>query len=898
MEVGWFMARGEIVGLGWRALASLRVMMALAWLAFITIAYVVATHYPVRYDAFRGARQAWPFLAIIVVAAGAAFLVGAWGSERARRWCSALLVTASGGLALAVTVMGQHGIAVAVALWLALVAWTAGDRLLSLLVGTEGRAPPLDRVPFAVGLSFGLFSHGMLGLALLGLVHFWLVVVILAALTLLLWRDVLATFRALTGRTRRWLIVDRPPGMVGLPLMALMAGWGLLILIQTLAPETQYDAVSYHLALPRLYIEQQRFVLTPENIQSWFYLGMDMNFLLAMLLGGQIAAKLLNLVFLALNALIVFVAGRRFFSARAGLLAAVLYVATPITAWNSTTAYTDVPLATFGLLAAVATYLWLEERRAGWLAVAGLMGGFAISVKLNAGLMLAGIGLVALVALVARRQLAWGRLWRSGAAFTAAFVASVFPWPALRFARTGNPVYPFAKNIFPESEAMVQVSSGAGAVTGPVLEYSRTGSILELPWTMTFDASRFSGDLPHSALGLGLLGLLLLAFVRPFSRHALFFGGVLLLFLITWVMTWPLPRYISPGLPLIYLLVGYALASLATDVGDWRRPLDAGLRLVVVAWVALGLPSFLASYWMIPERVPARVAFGLESQDAYLARVLPAYGAYQHVNQQAANEPVYLLALSRDELWLYGPARTITEQSPSARPILNSTTPDQTLERLDAAGVTHLLINWFALWPWIESHPIADPEFLARNTWPAYVDDDVTVYRIRPPAERLAAGAPLPQLMPNPGFEKGATGALEHWTPYGQPRHDGSGERARTGLGAVWATAGSGYEWTVPVAPGEIYLLRLHARTDAPGSSVRLQINWHDASNHLLDATIRVVPATGEWTSYEALFRAPAGARAAQAHATAHTGEVWIDDLTVHAYGRPAPRADSQAGGR
>src|SRR5206468_2462654 len=82
------------------------------------------------------------------------------------------------------------------------------------------------------------------------------------------------------------------------PILAAACVWAIVLLVEAVAPEVQYDALSYHLGLPRAWIDAGRLIDVPEQIQSYYYLGAEMNFTLAMLLGGAVAAKLLSFGYL------------------------------------------------------------------------------------------------------------------------------------------------------------------------------------------------------------------------------------------------------------------------------------------------------------------------------------------------------------------------------------------------------------------------------------------------------------------------------------------------------------------------------------------------------------------------------------------------------------------------
>jgi hypothetical protein len=299
---------------------------AVVWLGFISLCYLRATGPFLR----QILQQTGGIFALLgLVGLGFAGLVG-W--VRRDRLSAAYLIALFGGFlaaCIALVTLGGNILAFTAVAWIFLVAWLQGDLILGLLLRSSGPQGSL-RGLLATLLGCGLLSHLMLALALTGWLHRWLIVALLLLGTVPAWR-----YRsALKGGPRLLrqslnLLADTSLHWLVLPLATILTGWCLIVLIQALAPETQYDAVVYHLGLPKLYIEQGRYVATPFSMQSWFYLGADMNFLLGMIVAGQTAAKLVQTGFLVLGLALVYTFGGQALSRRAGLLACFLLLTTP-----------------------------------------------------------------------------------------------------------------------------------------------------------------------------------------------------------------------------------------------------------------------------------------------------------------------------------------------------------------------------------------------------------------------------------------------------------------------------------------------------------------------------------------------------------------------------------------
>ena len=713
-------------------------IVPLAWLLVVSVPYLVAATDELPNPNYWARTRTWQATAAIAAVAVLGGAAAATRRELLGRLYAWTVLAAAGALLGAILVAGRAAAAFAVVLWLVLLGWALGERALRLLF--RG-APPRDAEAalLAVGLALGLYSHAILGLALLGLLDRWLVAALLAGLSIACWRDLLGKARLAARLVPEIVRRSADPAAAGfaLPLLAILVGWAVLVLILAVAPETTFSSLNYHLALPRTYIDQRGFVLTPYDVQSWVYLGAEMSYLLGMLLVDQVAAKLTNVAFLLLTAGAVLAFGTAWLARRAGVLAAALYATAPIVAWEASTTYVEVALAFYGLLAGIAAHRWLVDRRAAWLIAAGLLMGFALSTKVNALFLAAPLGaLVGVIALADRRR-TLGRRLLPPLVFGAAFLLAGAPWPLLRYAQTGNPVFPFYNEVF---RSPLSTEGRQAAVPGYGFDYRDLVSLARLPWDVTFRSDRH-GSTVSSTVGLGLLVAPLALLARPRTRSVLFVAALALLFYLFWAFTLRFIRFLVPGLPLIYLLAGQALAV----SGHPRQPvpgsrLSAGLvGALVLTWLVLGLPLFLEISSQIPERLPYEVGLGLEPRERYLSRVVRTYDAYRFIDEHNRGRPIHILAIN-DSTRLYSSGIVETTVSPYAGPVLRARDEAEALQLIRARGFTHLLVRRRRLSENLATRVILRESFLQANAELQYDRDRVEVYRFRGPGEEAPSG--------------------------------------------------------------------------------------------------------------------------------------------------------------
>ena len=649
-------------------------------------------------------------VAVVSIAAIAAAL------SMARPLSAALTIAVTSLVLLVIAVASGAFLSLVVVLALALLAHGIGSRVAPQIEDAD----PIELVAVRIALGAGVISYVVLVLALLGLLTIPAVGIALGGIALIVVRQIVDSCRGLANSVRR---VDRATKVT--PLGVLLCVWGVLLFIETIAPEIQYDALSYHLGLPRVWLAAGRMVDVPEQYQSYFYLGADLDFTVAMLFGGQTAARLVSLGLLVVGALGLYGAGRSMVSPRVGAVAAMLFVTTPAVAWGATTTYVDDVLAAYVLLATLVGFRATRsgEPSSAW--IAGALAGLAVATKLTAVISVVPLGLVMFLGGLAWRRSILGAL-RPFARFAAATMIVASPWPLLRLVQTGNPVFPLLNGFFrsplwpPQNETF---NLGQfGVALDPL-------SLLSLPIAMSVDATPFVEAMRGPVIGLGLL-LLPLALARRRDVLLLQFLGVSAIgALLVWTLAGQYLRYFVPALAPLSLLAASALVP-------EREPLRPAWRALPLLVAIAGLPLWLATFWNIPERVPLGVALGSESRAAYLARILPTYGPFATLSLAPDASATRVVLVSAhggrgdDEDRLYAPGQVETTSSRRAQILFSSSDEAAALEWLRAHAITHVLVNRAGIPPVMADAAIVRASFLLRIGSLEYTSGTMELYRL------------------------------------------------------------------------------------------------------------------------------------------------------------------------
>lgn len=732
----------------------------------------------------------------------------------------------------------------------------------------------LESLVLCTGLGGGLVALAGLGLGLAGLLSRPVLLALMAPFVLaatVRWIQAVQQARsAPRAREPAWI-----PGWFDVVLLGISASFLLIGYAMGVAPEVMSDATRVHLALARIFADQQRIMAVPHIGYSYWPIHGHVLFTIGMTLRGPIAAKLVHTATGLLCTAAVAAAAQRYTSRRAGLVAAAIFTSLPVTLWEVGTGYIDLFVTLYAALGTLCLLHWYVSGERHWLLLLGMMLGFGIGAKLTFGFTVAGFGLALLLV-----QRAGSSLRQRGEALLWAALGGLLtggPWLARSMLLTGEiPGLRLLFDALGRSEGRSPESLGnlTGFGIGQGAE-----ALLRLPWELTFHSSRF-GENADGFVGVALLLLLpLLALLRP-QRTTLALGLLTLVSFLLWFYTAQYIRYMLPTLALLAILLGATFARLHELITqEFPARLRLAAPLLNTALVTALTPSALfyaATILTYPGGLPVRLVLGTQSPQAYVASILPGYSVLQRLDREVP--PDTPVAILPQEAQLYTHARLLGPLNGAAW-LLSAKTIPQLVDLLKEHGIGYVVVNRNTLPADWYSALVLQPDFLQRYAQIVYASGNVYLYRL--PLDRTFAPAAGVELLENPGFEQTQDGTPLYWVAFGTPRYDTSGTQAHEGRAAVLAGTSSGYYQTVSVRSGQAYLLSYFVRTDQPGAHARLQINWLDSNGKMLAPTIEVVPVRSEWMQHTLWVRAPAGAVFGNVYVSTHEdAPCWFDDFS------------------
>jgi hypothetical protein len=523
--------------------------------------------------------------------------------------------------------------------------------------------------------------------------------------------------------------------------------------VAALAPEVEYDALWYHLWLPARALAAGGPVDIVEEYVSLYPLGWELLNGAALTLGGPVAATLLHFGCLPLLAGAAWLVARDLGPRISRPLLAALILCTPTVLWEASTAYVDLALSWLVTMVAVSLLRYRETSDRRWLVVAGVVMGGAMSVKHLALIVLA-IGVVAVALGNSRREggEATPRARTipnlSGAIlFGAVAVAIAMPWYARAWVASGNPLFPELYGILGGGPPARWTALSAESLDGFMQRFGMgrgLPAMLLLPWNTTVHAARFGGSLGPLFLVLLPFGLLA-AWRRPAMTLA---AGCLV-----YVGVWASPfasfqlRFLMPLVPFMAIGASAAVTELARRAGGTGIVVHA----TVVVLLLLNLPFF--TVWHEPDRqgrdgwlthvlrgLPVGVVAGTESEQAYLARRVPTYRAWQFIDSHAAPGSRVLTFSGGDHYYSRTPR--LWSEATVALPVTwdaEAVPAAELRARVAALGISHVLVERRSFEnPRLSGLPLWSDTMRACCLRPVYEDDRTQVFLL----DTTAASAP------------------------------------------------------------------------------------------------------------------------------------------------------------
>ncbi len=495
----------------------------------------------------------------------------------------------------------------------------------------------------------------------------------------------------------------------------ILIGLSALLIISILGlssvPPVSRDALTHHLAVPKLYLKHGGMYEIPSLPFSYNPGNLDLLYLIALHWGNDIIPKFIHFIFALLTAWLIFNYLKNKIDTLHALVGVLLFLSLPVIVKLSITVYVDLGLVFFSTAALIYCLKWVEnEFQFKHFFLSAVWCGFALGTKYNGLIVLFILALsVPFLHLKVSPQPTYKSLRAIGYGILFVIIAiSVFsPWLIRNFIWTGNPIYPLYDNLINQTHPDAFNALGPFAIRKII--YKESGwQIALIPLRIFFQGLDGNPQYFDGRLNPYLVLLPLFAFLkRQKSPSFLTTEKVVLLAYSVCYLSFAFVkvdmriRYIAPIIPPLVILSVIGLKQINTmskAVSKGRAPkLFAGTVRVGVS--ILLLINAIYIWRQFNTVAPFDYISGEIGREAYIEKYRPEYSALKYANQNLP-EDVKILSLFLGQR-LYYSDREIRFDTDLFRKITkHARTSEVISSELKENDFTHLLVGkaLFAKW--------------------------------------------------------------------------------------------------------------------------------------------------------------------------------------------------------
>ena len=472
----------------------------------------------------------------------------------------------------------------------------------------------------------------------------------------------------------------------------------ILALILALAPPIKTDALVYHLAIPKAYLEHHGIANLPNSMYSFFPLFFEMLFLFAMTFGVESLPALcgLGMAFLLLMGLGFYF--RLYLSSHLAWFVPVLFFSTPTFFEISASVYIDLALAGFIFFTFYAWDRWRETRLPFWFFYMCLFAGAAWATKLTG---LIALPLVVLgIALEGKTSNKPVRVLKHILIFSGIVFLFMAPWWVRNYLYSGNPFLPLLMQFLGGEDRVNWDFNRAMMFNDYVSSFGMGRGLMDLlllPYNLTFHAQphtlKFDGQI--GILFFMLIPALIIGLWKPRSSRWIALSVCFAVLIGFWFVYFQYVRFLAPAFTVLALLCVAGLAKI-THPSSEHSSRPRWLSQLVLSVVSCGVLFNLYLIWDTWHvKAPLNYVIGKETRDEYLARNIRRYPMYQAMNQLNPESKVLLIFMGNLGYLAERPfhSDSVFEAYTLQTILAQDASPDGLRRQLQSLGISHLLLD-------------------------------------------------------------------------------------------------------------------------------------------------------------------------------------------------------------
>ncbi len=487
-----------------------------------------------------------------------------------------------------------------------------------------------------------------------------------------------------------------------LSLLFILSSLLFVLIILNCTPPVSRDALTHHLAVPKLYLTNGGIFEIPNLSFSYYPMNLDLLYLIPLWFGYDTIPKFIHLLFGLATAWLVYQHLQKRLNSVWGLTGALFFLTTPVIVHLATSAYVDLGLTFFTTASVLLLLRWNQAQKLSPLILAGLCAGLAAGTKYN-GLLV--IFLLSCFIPFMKKDSDNHSTKQSSNVYAALLFCSVAilavsPWLIRNYVWTGNPTYPLFQFLFSTEQAPLTQGMNPLLIRKIIYHESLLQTLL-IPIRIFFEGQDnnpqfFDGVLNPFLLFFFLAALIPYRVEEALKREKKLFVWFIVLFLLfTFVQRVIRIRYIVPILPFITILGMYGLFNLQSFLWAKKYRHTAVLLPLVLLVTAFSLNgNYLLNHWQ--KIRPLEYISGKMDRTTFISRFWPEYPLVDYANKNLPRSANILAVFLGNRGYYFD--RSVQFDLNEGKSLLHTLakehrTSNEIADSLNEMGISHLLIR-------------------------------------------------------------------------------------------------------------------------------------------------------------------------------------------------------------
>jgi hypothetical protein len=475
---------------------------------------------------------------------------------------------------------------------------------------------------FSTAIGLAIIGYIILVLGLFGLLYKWICLVLISLLLIFsLWNLTKSRYVIIENirKIPKYAMQIKEKKFEAVLLFMLFV-YFILNLFISLSPPIDLDSLVYHLAIPKIWIQNHKIIYIPFILASEMPLMTETLYALGMMLTSEISAGLIIWAFGLLLALSIISFCKDNFSYQIGLLASSALCFTALFINTSTRTLVDIVTTFYAFLGfyAFINYIKNDERK--WLILCSLMCGFSASTKHSGLIPFIILFIMIFITEIRRRKL---NGIKNIVLCGVVFFAIPLIWYIKSFINTGNPTVIYFTKIFGGRNLLPKDMSTLVVSWRSLYGFdNKSLNILVLPLRLL--ASSFFTGPDYWHLGAFIIAFVpILVFIRKIDKPIKYLllyslSSIILFSVVTSQTRLAMPAYVG-----LFIVGSYS----AYRIFDYMNNYKSIIQIIIIASLIINADPLINE---VIKRFP--VAVGLENREDYIKRRVETYKAIEYAN--------------------------------------------------------------------------------------------------------------------------------------------------------------------------------------------------------------------------------------------------------------------------